>query len=69
MSNGKITEEDIKILQKEVLEIKIDPQYDDDTFDGDIPMEQIMVRTARMILESLNRMPEGLKKEKEGGNA
>lgn len=57
MSNGKITEEDIKILQKEVLEIKIDPQYDDDTFDGDIPMEQIMVRTARMILESLNRMP------------
>lgn len=69
MSNGKITEEDIKILQKEVLEIKIDPQYDDDTFDGDIPMEQIMVRTARMILESLNRMPEELKREKEGGNA
>ena len=68
MSNGKITEEDIKILQKEVLEIKIDPQYDDDTFDGDIPMEQIMVRTARMILESLNRMPEEPKREKEGGN-
>ena len=62
MSKKQLPDVDIEKLQGYLVKYRINHQYDTEMelFDGNVPYNQILVRTAFNLLKRLDKLPQGV---------